>query len=75
MDATNNLIGMQEVMAAVPYSRSALVKRIKREGIAVYISGDDRRRRLIARKDLPKLTEPRPVRDTEPAREFDGSGS
>lgn len=65
MDATNDLIGMKEVMAAVPYSRKALIERIKAEGITVWIDGADRRRRLIDRRDLPRLIEPRPVEHRE----------
>jgi hypothetical protein len=75
VESTNTLIGMKEVMAAVPYSRKTLIERIKAENITVYVSGDDRRRRLIASADLPRLTESRPVRDIEPAREYDGSAA
>ncbi len=61
METPTDLIGMDEVMKAVPYARRALIERIRREDIDVWIDGRDRRRRLIRRADLPKLIEPRPV--------------
>ncbi len=75
MEATRDLISMTEVAAAVPYSRKALINRIKTEGITVWVDGADRRRRLIDRRDLPRLTEPRPVDRIDPIREYDGSAA
>ena len=75
MEVTRDLIGMKEVMAAVPYSRKTLIERIRDEGIVVYIDGGDKRRRLIRRADLPRLTAPRPVNHIEPIREYDGSAA
>lgn len=60
-----DLIGMEEVMEAVTYSRKTLIERIRNEGITVWIDGRDRRRRMIQRCDLPKLTSPRPIERRE----------
>ncbi len=68
-------IGYQEVMTLTGLPKRTLLDRIDREGITVYLDPRDHRRRMIARTDLAKLTEPRPVRDIEPAREYDGSAA
>ncbi len=64
-----------EALQLVGVTKPTLLRRIEREGITIFVNPRDNRRRLLRRADLLKLTEPRPVRDTEPAREFDGSGS
>ncbi len=56
-----DLIDMAAVMEAVPFARKALIERIRRDGIAVWVDGRDRRRRLIRRSDLEKLLEHRLV--------------
>lgn len=50
------LIGYQEAMALTGLPKRTLLDRIDREGITVYVCGRDRRRRLIDRADVPKLT-------------------
>lgn len=50
------LIGYREVMALTNLPKRTLLDRIAREGITVYIDGRDRRRRLIDRRDVAKLT-------------------
>jgi hypothetical protein len=75
MTTANDLMSMAELMETVPLSRNALKRRIRAEGVVVFIDGVDRRRRLIARKDLPRLVRITPDPRYDNAPEFDGSGS
>lgn len=50
-----------EVMARTGLSKRTINERVLSEGITTYIDGRDRRRRLIAVNDLPKLIETRPA--------------
>lgn len=49
------LIGYQEAMVLTGLPKRTLLDRIDREGVTVYVDGRDRRRRLIDRRDIPKL--------------------
>ncbi len=58
-------IGYREVMTLTGLPKRTLLDRIDREGITVYLDPRDHRRRMIAREDLAKLIEPRPVEHRE----------
>lgn len=59
------LIPYPEAIERSGLSRRTLYDRLKEAGITVYQNPRDRRLRLIAAADLPKLTKPRPVQRRE----------
>jgi len=62
---TRELIPYPEVLELSGLTRRTLYDRLREAGIPVYQNPRDRRLRLIAAADLPKLTEARPVQRRE----------
>ncbi len=56
-DQTHDLIPYQAVIRQTGWARRTLFNRIRRAGVTVYRDGIDHRRRLIAKEDIPKLTQ------------------
>ncbi len=64
--ATNDgLITFSEAAKRAGLDRRTMFSRAQAAGIAVYEDGHDRRRRLIAERDVPRLTAPRLVERRE----------
>jgi hypothetical protein len=55
-----DLIDYKVALTETGISKRALLERITAEGVTVWIDGRDRRRRLLDRRDLPKLMATRP---------------
>lgn len=60
MKPPRDLITYPVALAETGISKRALLERIAAEGITVWVDGRDRRKRLIDRRDLPKLIATRP---------------
>ncbi len=73
--SNERFISYDETVNRTGLPKRTLLDRIERTGVVVYKDGRDRRRRLIDVRDLPTLTEPVPVRDLAPGREYDGSAA
>ncbi len=65
MENPNELLSLSEAAARVGLNRRTLNNRVQQTGTTIYISGRDRRLRLIAERDLPRLTEVRPMERRE----------
>ncbi len=61
MRTPRDLIDYKVALSETGISKRALLERIAAEGVTVWIDGRDRRRRLLDRRDLPKLTQARPA--------------
>lgn len=59
------LLTYDQVIEQTGFSRRTLNDRILSEQIVTYVDGVDRRRRLIAAKDVPRLVEVRPAQRRE----------
>ncbi len=76
MEDRQQLIGYDEVLKLTGVCKGTLLDRIDRAGVTVYIDGRDRRRRLIDRADVERLTRIELVERIEPTgREYDGSAA
>jgi hypothetical protein len=63
-----DLIDYKVALSETGISKRALLERIVAEGVTVWIDGRDRRKRLLDRRDLPRLIATRPdQRRTETA--------
>lgn len=68
MRTPQDLVDYKVALSETGISKRALLERIAAEGITVWIDGRDRRKRLLDRRDLPKLIATRPdARRTETA--------
>lgn len=66
MDAhPDELIPYRVAIARSGLSRRQWFDRVREAGVVVYVDGVDRRHRLIAESDIPKLTRVRPVQRRE----------
>ncbi len=60
MKPPRDLITYPVALSETGISKRALLERIAAEGVTVWVDGRDRRRRLLDRRDLPKLIATRP---------------
>ncbi len=65
MASDDGLVSFSEAAARSGLDRRSMFSRAQAPGIAIYEDGHDRRRRLIAERDIPRLTAPRLVERRE----------
>ncbi len=68
---TRQLIRYETAMQLAGMPKRTFYRRLARGLVPIFTDPDDRRRRYLDRRDVMRLK----TQETEPAREYDGSGA